>query len=75
MKTIYKTRKFDINLINPYATLYTAVAENKDEVKKMLQAELSKENEYNIEEFEIEDCGKAIDQMGNYFDKEIKAEM
>lgn len=75
MKAIIKTRKFDINLKTPYATYYTAVAEDKARVIELLEAELSKDNAHTIEDFEIEDCGIATDQMGRYFKESLTKEI
>jgi len=78
MKATYNTRKFDINLKSPYATYYTAIAENEERVIEMLEQELvklAKDEVYKIEDFEIEDCGKATDQMGGYFEEKFTNEM
>lgn len=75
MKAIIKTRKFDINLKTPYATYYTAVAENEARAIELLEAELSKDNARSIEDFEIEDCGTATDQMGRYFEESFTKEI
>jgi hypothetical protein len=75
MKAIIKTRKFDINLKSPFATYYTAIAESEERVIEMLQEELSKDNAYTVDDFEIEDCGKATDQMGRYFEERFTNEM
>ena len=75
MKATYNTRKFDINLKSPYATYYTAIAENEERVIEMLEQGLAKDEVYKIEDFEIEDCGKATDQMGRYFEEKFTNEM
>jgi len=75
MKAINNTRKFDINLKKPYATYYTAIAESEERVIEMLNEELKKDDAYKVEDFEIEDCGKATDQMGRYFEESFTNEM
>lgn len=65
----------EINLKQPCATYFTAIAENEERVVEMLKEELKKDNTYKVDDFEIEDCGKATDQMGKYFEESFTNQM
>ena len=75
MKVIKKMRKYDILLNSKFVTYYTAVAESEERVIEMLREELSKNNTYTVDDFEIEDMGPAKDQMGGYFEERFTNEM
>lgn len=73
MKAIQEMTRFDINLISPFVTAYSVIAESKGRALDLLIEKIV-DTEYSVMEFEIEEGRAAQDQMGNYLSEEICAE-
>lgn len=70
-----KTYNYNIDLVKPCTTYYTAVAGSKKRVIELLTIELDKDNIYSTNDFEIIQVSPAIQQNGNYFNESFKNEM